>query len=164
MTKIREFRATDLIALELQDAQRGVLGIHEPDISLAHGFQLKAAGPAYTAEDRTGRVVACAGMAECFQDVQATAWALFAKGWWHAINRRMVISALRDGLAAAPYARIEALAREARPGECRLLEVVGFRRVAALALWGPRSETVILHEKLGPVPKAAQDPGEEITS
>ena len=52
----------------------------------------------------------------------------------------------------------------AAPGECRLLEVVGFRRVAALALWGPRSETVILHEKLGPVPKAAQDPGEEITS
>lgn len=157
MTVIRAFRPTDLIALELQDAQRGVLGIHEPDISLAHANQLMKAGPAYTAEDPQGRVMACAGLAECFAERQATAWALFAQGWWDRLNRRAVLQALRDGLATAPYARIEALAREAKPGECRLLEAVGFQRVAALPQWGPRSETVILHQKLGPVPFVSYD-------
>ena len=89
-------------------------------------------------------------MAEVFGERQATAWALFARGWWDAVDRRAVLRALRAGVATAPYARIEALAR-ACPGECRLLERVGFRRVCELAQWGPHSETVVLFEKLGRV-------------
>lgn len=154
MTRIRPFRATDLVAIELQAQQRGVLGIHEPEMNLAHGFALERAGPAYTAEDAAGTVLACAGLAECFVGKQATAWAMFAEGWWNRLDRRAVLRALRAGVEHAPYARIEALARAAMPGECRLLQAVGFRRVAPLAQWGPRSETVVLHERLGPVAQA----------
>lgn len=151
MTVIREFRATDLIALDLQPEQRGVLGIYEPDISFAHGFALEHAGPAYTAVSADGRVLASAGLAECFRDRQATAWAMFARGWWEAVDRKAVIRALRAGLESAPYARIEALSRAARPEEGRLLQFVGMRRVAPLKQWGPNSETVVLYERLGPV-------------
>lgn len=157
MTRIRPFRATDLVAIELQAQQRGVLGIHEPEMNLAHGFALERAGPAYAAEDATGTVLACAGLAECFVGKQATAWAMFAEGWWGRLDRKAVLRALRAGVEHAPYARIEALARAAIPGECRLLLAVGFRPVAPLAQWGPRSETVVLHERLGPV---AQAPGD----
>ena len=154
MTRIRPFRATDLVAIELQAQQRGVLGIHEPEMNLAHGFALERAGPCYTAEDAGGTVLACAGLAECFVGKQATAWAMFAEGWWQRLDRKAVLRALRAGVEHAPYARIEALARKARPGECRLLQSVGFRFVAELAQWGPRSETVVLHERLGPVAQA----------
>lgn len=150
MTRIRPFEPADVVALDLQDSQRGQLGIYEPDVSIRQGYVLRDSGPCFTALDGRGEVVASAGFAEVFGDRQATAWALFAEGWWQRVDRRKVVRALHAALAAAPYARVEALARAAAVGECRLLEALRFRRVCELAQWGPHSETVVLFERLRP--------------
>lgn len=155
MTRIRPFEPADVVALDLQDSQRGQLGIYEPEVSIRQGYVLRDSGPAFTALDACGEVVASAGFAEVFGDRQATAWALFAKGWWSRVNRRVIVRALHAGVAAAPYARVEALARLAATGECRLLEALRFRRVCDLKQWGPHSETVVLFERLGPVKEGA---------
>jgi len=155
--RIRPFRPTDIVAIEQQASQRGVLGIYEPQVSLRHGYELEAMGPAYTAEIAGGRVLAVAGLGEVFLDRQATAWAIFAEGWWAAVDRRAVVRALRAGLQTAPFARIEVLARMARPAEIRFLEFIGFTRRAVLEQWGPRSEAVMLLDRLGPVPVQEND-------
>lgn len=148
MTRIRPFEPADVVALDLQANQQGVLGIFEPLTSLRYGYQLQSWGPAYTAEDGAGRVMACAGLAEVFADRQASAWALFGEGWWQALDRKAVIRALRAGLASAPYVRIEALARKAGRGDCRLLEALGMRRRVDLEQWGPHGETVVLFDRV----------------
>jgi hypothetical protein len=156
MTRIRPFLATDIVALDLQGSQRGTLGIYDPEISLRHGYMLRDAGLAMTAVDAAGRVLAAGGLLDVFGDRQATAWAAFAEGWWDQLDRRKVLRALRAGISGAPHARIEALARAAQSGECRLLEACGFRRVVELEQWGPKSETVVLYEKLGRVSSAGE--------
>lgn len=155
MTRIRAFEPADVVALDLQDSQQGQLGVYEPEVSIRQGYVLRDSGPAFTALDARGEVVASAGFAEVFGDRQATAWALFAKGWWQRVDRRVIVRALRAGVGAAPYARIEALARAAADGECRLLEALRFRRVCDLNQWGPNSETVVLFERLRPVTEGA---------
>lgn len=155
MTRIRAFEPADVVALDLQGSQRGQLGIYEPEVSVRQGYVLRDSGPCFTAIDDRGEVVASAGFAEVFGDRQATAWALFAEGWWSRVDRKAIVRALRTALAAAPYARVEALAREAATGECRLLEALRFRRVCELARWGPHSETVVLFERVAPVTEGA---------
>lgn len=156
MTRIRPFLPTDILAIDLQGSQRGTLGIYDPEISLRHGYMLRDAGLAMTAEDANGRVLAAGGLLDVFGDRQATAWAAFAEGWWNQLDRKVVLRALRKGLEIAPHARIEALARATQRGECRLLEACGFRRAVELEQWGPKSETVVLYEKLGTVPSGEE--------
>jgi hypothetical protein len=149
MTTVRPFDPFDVVALDLQDSQQGVLGIYEPRVSVRHGTELAAMGPAWTVEDTRGRVLASAGFAEVFGDRQATAWALFGKEWWQVVDRRAVLRAIRIVMAGLPYARIEALARAARPEELRFLRHAGFAQRAVLEQWGPRSETVVLFDRIG---------------
>ena len=144
-----DFEPADVIAIDLQPSQHGRLGVYEPVRDLAHGFELKETGIAWTARDGDGRVLICAGVGHVFPNVQGTAWALISTHFGRRLSSvGRVLAFGRARLDAMPFRRIEALARADSPRECAFLEAMDFERAALMRAWGPLSEDYVLYERV----------------
>ncbi|MGN6596080.1 hypothetical protein [Sphingopyxis terrae] len=147
--EIRALLPLDVLALDRLPNVEGQFGIYEPIKNIAHGIELQAMGPAWTAVGEDGTILCCAGFGQVFTDVQASAWALFSREFaTSARAQAAVMRFMRDRIAEGPWRRIEALCRDAWPAEGRWLERVGFSRVALLRAWGPHSEDYWLFERV----------------
>ncbi len=146
-TRVRQFRPTDVLLIELQGAQRNQLGVFDQEHNLTYGRQLEEMGPAWTMERANGDILMCAGFGVIWPDRQATAWALIAG--MSVAEKRFAVRAARAILDHQPFKRVEALARERFKGEGRFLAATGFTFVAPLRHWGPMSETYQLWERVG---------------
>lgn len=147
--EIRPLMPLDVLALDQMPGVEGQYGIYEPVKNIAHGLELQAMGPAWSAVDDDGSILCCAGFGRVFGDVQATAWALFSREFAASTRAQAaVLSFTRAQIVSMPFRRIEALSRDAVPAEGRWLERIGFTRVAKLRAWGPRSEDYWLFERV----------------
>jgi hypothetical protein len=142
---VRDFKPEDLAWLELQRAQRMWLGVHTPTLDAEYGEGLVAAGPCWTVADDDGWIVAACGFNEIFP-TYATAWSLLAEGLGH---RHLGLTRMvRERMAAAPYARIEALIRADFPPASKWAGMVGLSPVTLLRKAGPMLEDYILFERV----------------
>lgn len=147
--EIRPLLPLDVLALDRLPNVEGQFGVYEPVKNIAHGLELQAMGPAWTALRDDGTILCCAGFGQVFADVQATAWALFGRDFAQSARAQAtVMRFMRDRIAEGPWRRIEALCRDAYPAEGRWLQRVGFTRVAMLRAWGPHSEDYWLFERV----------------
>lgn len=146
---IRPLEPLDVLALDQMPDIEGQFGVYEPIKNIAHGIELQAMGPAWTATADDGTVLCCAGFGQIFTDVQATAWALFSRQFATSARAQAeVMQFMRAQIAGGPWRRIEALCRDAYPAEGRWLARIGFTRVALLRAWGPQSEDYWLFERV----------------
>lgn len=146
---IRPLMPLDVLALDQLPGIEGQYGVYEPVKNIAHGIELQAMGPAWTALSSDGTILCCAGFGRVFGDIQASAWALFSRQFaGSARAQAAVMQFMRAQVRAVPFRRIEALCRDAFPAEGRWLERIGFRRVAMLRAWGPHSEDYWLFERV----------------
>jgi hypothetical protein len=147
---IRPLMPLDVLALDRQPNVDGQFGIYEPVRNIAHGTELMAMGPAWSAVGADGAILCCAGFGEVFAGVQATAWALFSREFATSIRAQAAVGRfMRSRVAEGPWRRIEALCRVDWPAEARWLEYVGFRRHGEpLRAWGPLSEDYWLYERV----------------
>ncbi|MGF7151324.1 hypothetical protein FHS96_004987 [Sphingomonas zeicaulis] len=142
MIGITPFVAADLDALVLQDAQRReivALG------AVGAGPRLEAAGPAFTARDAGGRVIACAGLIEVHAG-HATAWARLAADKGHdfvAFTR-----ATRRVLDASSYRRIDTPVMADFLAGCRWAQLLGMGLEARLRAYGAGGEDVLVYARV----------------
>ena len=148
----REFRAADALAIRLQPSQWVEAGIIAAEIAPDDARMLEASGPAWTAVAPDGRILCCAGFVCTFctpegVGVQATAWAMLAKGIGSA--HLAITRFARRQFAESPLARIEAIVRADDDGQaCRWAELVGMKMAHVLHRWGLSSETHFLFERI----------------
>jgi hypothetical protein len=148
---IRPFLAGDVVQLVLQPSQHRFLGVTRPVHSIEDGAELAAGGPAWTAIDPKGRILACYGFTFLWPPSgltggHAVAWALLAEdlGRAHVAITRFAQRTIAD----SPIERIEAIVRADVAADCRWAEMVGFELAATLRCWGPEGKTHLLFERV----------------
>jgi hypothetical protein len=151
MVSFRPFLAGDVVQLALQPSQHVTLGISKPVHTVEDGRELEALGPAWTAVDEEGRILACYGFGYQWPPSEKTgghalAWAMLAEGLGAA--HVAITRFARRTLETSPIERIEAIVRAGVEAEWRWAEMVGFTRVAELRCWGPEAETHLLYERV----------------
>lgn len=154
LVTFREFRPADMVEISgrlSEDLLR--IGLTENPASIEEGEQLAAAGPAWTAVARDGRILCCAGFAEVFPGVQAEAWATLATtiGPAHLAITRFA----RWQVKTSPLFRIDARCIRRR-AEVTWARLCGFREWAELGPWGPRREPTMLFSRIRPMPEDFQ--------
>jgi hypothetical protein len=149
MITLRALEPIDVVALDLQESQVGQLGAFEPVRDIAHGVELQALGPAWSALDARGDVLCCAGFGTVFPGQQAICWALFGARFAASVRAQAAVLAfMRQRVADTHFPRLEAIARADRPSECAWLERIGFTRGMVLRKWGPLGEDHIFYERV----------------
>lgn len=129
--KIVPFRASHLQAIKLQPAQGHFIGaLMDAD----YGLMLEGT-TAFTALDDEGRVIACCGCEERWENC-ATAWALLSSD----AGKHMVwlVRAVRGFIwHAAPWRRVEAAVDVGFDAGNRLVQMLGFQQEGVARAYRP---------------------------
>lgn len=167
----------DLFAIERQASQSTVLGMAS-EVSREEAEAIAAQRIAWTARDGMGRIIACFGINEPFENgQQGFAWSILAEGIGAAhlqLTRFCRLQVVGSGLGrvdlmakAADVEHILASRPELDSGmavavamcrpsrECRWAELLGFRPAHVMRRYGPNCETFMLFEWFGPLASAS---------
>lgn len=136
------FRPDHLHALVLQEAQFAAM----PMLS-KHGYGevLMQAGPCFTLADSDGRVYACAGLMDMWEN-RAHAWALLS----HDAGRYFVriVRAMRAYLELQDIRRIEAAVDAQFSQGHRLMHMLGFEREGHMRAFMPDGRDAVLYGRV----------------
>lgn len=167
----------DLFAIERQSSQSTVLGF-AAELSSEEAEAIAAQRIAWAARDENGRIIACFGINEPFENgQQGFAWSILADGIGAA--HLQLTRFCRSQVTGSGLSRVDLMAKAAdvehilaqrpeldsgmavavamcRPSpECRWAQLLGFTPAHVLRRYGPACETFMLFEWFGPAVSAA---------